>query len=179
MAVGDILLGQLLLALQIILSKVAALAEAVGVVRPVGMLACAGHARLAFAVVAAVTHVLGIVLLVQMVAQKVVLHIDRGTFAEHAHDLPPLEKSDLVLAELAYYLGIVDSGVKGGLLVDRRRLAHVFGLGLRRGHIGLDVSEQALLQFKKLDDLRVSACLEGLQLLELGRRGLNVLLEHH
>ena len=125
----ELLLRILLLALQIVLREVAALAQAVGVVRPGLVLACVGHTALALPVVAAVTHVLRIMLLVQVVAQKVVLHINCGILAEHTLDLPPLEVAHRVLAELASQFAVRARRLLLGRLRLRHRLLGLLDVG--------------------------------------------------
>ena len=117
----------LLLALQVVLSEVAALAHALRVVRPVGVLARVGHPGLSLAVVASVTHVLGVVLLVQVAAHEVTLAELRNVTAYclQVRDLPLLEVTYLVLGKvrgklrgfgLIFRLAVVVNVTLGGFL---------------------------------------------------------------
>ena len=125
-----------------------------------------GHTALAFAVVAVVAHVLRIMLLVQMVADKVLFHIDCGIFAEHADDLPPLEVADLVLGKFASHL----------VLQNRRLLLCLFGkLQLFRPTIlrllgVIDFIQECLLKLEELLNLLISLFLGTMKLLKFGLR---------
>lgn len=67
----------LLLTLQIILGEVAGLAHARRVVGPISVLTLESHSALALAVIALVAHVLGVVLLLEVIAQEVGSGINR------------------------------------------------------------------------------------------------------
>ena len=116
---GNILLlvGHLLLPLQVVLGEVAALAEAVGIVRPGLVLARVGHATFAFPMIAVVTHIFGVVLLVEVGAQEVLLHVSVARLlAEHRVQLPLLEVADRVLRELIVVGGSSFTVMSGHLL---------------------------------------------------------------
>jgi hypothetical protein len=60
----------LVLPFQVVLGKIAILAHATGIVRPIGMATGMSHLGLSFSVVAVVAHVLGVVFLVSVWALK-------------------------------------------------------------------------------------------------------------
>lgn len=96
-----LLVSDFLLPLQVVLGEVAALAEAIGVVWPGLVLASVGHATFAFPMIAVVAHIFCVVLLVEVGAQEVLLHVRLARLlAKHRVQLPLLEVADRVLCEL-------------------------------------------------------------------------------
>lgn len=109
--------------------------------------------------IAVVTHIFSVVLLVEVRAEEVLLHVDVcRLLAEHRVQLPLLEVANRVLCELV----VLGDGIARALGVGRLLL------NLR------EASEQLILQLQKLEDLaarRLLAGLEGLELLRsLGHR---------
>ena len=104
--------------------------------------------------IAVVTHIFSVVLLVEVGAEEVLLHVNVSRLlAEHRVQLPLLEVTNRVLCELV----VLGDGIARALGVGRLLL------NLR------EASEQLILQLQKLEDLAARCLLAGLEGLELLR----------
>jgi hypothetical protein len=155
----------LLLTLQIILSKVAGLAHAGGIVGPISVFTLKGHPALALAVIALVAHVLGVMLLLKVVAHEVGGGFDlRGLLAEHILQMPLLKVANLLLSEATVGMWVV------------RTHFRILG-SLWRRLSGLHLGEKFALHLEEVHDLSLAVDLELLQLVELGLGLVDLLLQ--
>ena len=155
----------LLLTLQIILSKVAGLAHAGGIVGPISVFTLEGHPALALAVIALVAHVLGVMLLLKVVALEVGGGFDlRGLLAEHILQMPLLKVANLLLSEATVGRWVV------------RTHFRILG-SLWRRLSGLHLGEKFALHLEEVHDLSLAVDLELLQLVELGLGLVDLLLQ--